>query len=543
MTERFDLLICGGGLAGLSAALQVLKQRPQTRVAVIERQTFPLPEAAHKVGESTVEIGAHYFAEVLGLRDHFVNEQLPKLGLRYFFGAEDEDRALLARRCEMGGNEFLPSKSYQLDRGRLENYLAEAVTQAGGTLFSGQRVREMALADDEQDHVVQVEHDGQRHTLQARWIFDASGRAGFLKRQLGLASESPHRAHAVWFRINERLRIDDHCTDHGWQARHHHAGQRWLSTVHLMGAGYWVWFIPLASGATSVGIVVDADLHPYEEIKNFELACTWLDRHEPLAASMVREQAHHLLDFAGYRRYSYDCKQLFADRWALLGEAGFFLDPFYSPGSDFIAMGNTIAVDLLRRDLDGEAGIAQRAGLMDGVFHSLFANHLNIYHRQYPLFANAKVMATKVVWDFAYYWAVPAHLFFHEQLTNPTIYARCRQELELIAALGAEVQECFRRWHAVDNDPFAGNYIDVPTMPIMRQLNAALLDDLNDAESIARLRQHMQLLQALAGELRDWLAEHDSAVVLEDLPLLQACPAGDGSLLAPLWHGLFGVTA
>ena len=30
------------------------------------------------------------------------------------------------------------------------------------------------------------------------------------------------------------------------------------------------------------------------------------------------------------------------DRWALVGEAGPFLDPFYSPGSDYIAMANTL---------------------------------------------------------------------------------------------------------------------------------------------------------------------------------------------------------
>ena len=33
-----------------------------------------------------------------------------------------------------------------------------------------------------------------------------------------------------------------------------------------------------------------------------------------------------------------------------LGEAGLFLDPFYSPGSDFIAIGNTYICDLIRRD-------------------------------------------------------------------------------------------------------------------------------------------------------------------------------------------------
>ena len=46
-----------------------------------------------------------------------------------------------------------------------------------------------------------------------------------------------------------------------WQARCEPQA-RWLSTNHLVGAGYWVWLIPLGSGATSVGIVTDETIHP-----------------------------------------------------------------------------------------------------------------------------------------------------------------------------------------------------------------------------------------------------------------------------------------
>ena len=42
---------------------------------------------------------------------------------------------------------------------------------------------------------------------------------------------------------------------------------------------------------------------------------------------MVNAEREQLMDFAGYRNYSYDCEQLFSQRWALLGESGFFLDP------------------------------------------------------------------------------------------------------------------------------------------------------------------------------------------------------------------------
>jgi hypothetical protein len=42
-------------------------------------------------------------------------------------------------------------------------------------------------------------------------------------------------------------------------------------------------------------------------------------------------------------------------RWSLVGEAGAFLDPFYSPGSDYITLGNTFTTDMIVRELNGEA--------------------------------------------------------------------------------------------------------------------------------------------------------------------------------------------
>ncbi|MGH2482011.1 MAG: tryptophan 7-halogenase, partial [Ktedonobacteraceae bacterium] len=64
--DQYDVAILGGGQAGLTLALQLTKIRPATSILVIEKQTYPFPEAAHKVGESTVEISGHYLRDVLG---------------------------------------------------------------------------------------------------------------------------------------------------------------------------------------------------------------------------------------------------------------------------------------------------------------------------------------------------------------------------------------------------------------------------------------------------------------------------------------------
>ena len=152
---------------------------------------------------------------------------------------------------------------------------------------------------------------------------------------------------------------------------------RWLSTNHLVGAGYWVWLIPLSSGAHSVGIVADANLHPLETMNSFDKAMDWLGKYQPRVFDEIDGKRDQLLDFAFFRRFSYGCKQVFSShRWALTGEAGLFLDPFYSPGSDFIAIANTYICELVGRDRAGRP-LGALAKIYDQIFHSFYESTLS----------------------------------------------------------------------------------------------------------------------------------------------------------------------
>jgi len=116
--------------------------------------------------------------------------------------------------------------------------------------------------------------DGVTYLARARWVVDACGRAGLLKRKLDLARPNAHDANAVWFRIGERITIDHWSDSAEWRARCEPQA-RWLSTNHLVGTGYWVWLIPLASGSHSVGIVADPKLHPLDTMDTFDRAMDW----------------------------------------------------------------------------------------------------------------------------------------------------------------------------------------------------------------------------------------------------------------------------
>ena len=88
---HFDLTVLGGGLAGLTLARQLLRKRPETQVLILEKRGFPVAEAAFKVGESTVEIGAHYLAEEVGLKKHLVDEPASKVWFAFLFSAGGTD--------------------------------------------------------------------------------------------------------------------------------------------------------------------------------------------------------------------------------------------------------------------------------------------------------------------------------------------------------------------------------------------------------------------------------------------------------------------
>ncbi|HEY3519965.1 MAG TPA: tryptophan 7-halogenase [Rhodanobacteraceae bacterium] len=494
-----DVLILGGGLAGLTLALQLRARFPELSIRVLERRAQRPRAAAHKIGESTVEIGADYFSNVLGLRSHLDARQVRKFGFRFFFSEGRED---LEDVTELGVSRVLDTPTWQLDRGVFENFLIDEALQRDIAFDAGCVVRALEPGCDGDPHAVRCEHDGKPETLHARWLIDASGRAGLLKMHFGLAESNDHQICAAWFRVDTRLELDAWCKDAAWRERCA-PPERWRSTNHLCGPGYWVWLIPLSSGAHSVGIVADSRVHPVESFNTYERALAWLRAHQPLLARELDKLATGPMDFAFLRNVSYGCKQVFsADRWAMTGEAGVFLDPFYSPGSDFIAIANRYIVELIARDSRDEP-LAAHAAIYQDLYFSFYRNMLSLYQNQYALFGDAQVLPVKVIWDYAYYWGVLCPLAIGDRLTDLNLLSGLRPLLEDAASLNAAMQAFFREWHRAREPRNLRAWLDQHELRWFARLNSGLHDKLDGMRASARLRDNIELMHALAGSIAD----------------------------------------
>ncbi|CAD7732624.1 hypothetical protein LMG31886_42120 [Xanthomonas hydrangeae] len=533
--QRADVVITGGGLAGLSLALQLRQRDPELAITVLERRAHPVREAAFKVGESTVEIGAHYFADVLGLREHLETEQIRKFGFRFFFSDRRQD---IDRCTELGVSQILPTPSWQIDRGRFENFLGERARAQGITFVDGCSVKGVDLSDDEADHAVRYERAGEAGTLSARWVVDASGRAGLLKRKLGLAQDNAHDANAVWWRVEGLIDPNGWSQDSSWLQRCT-PPDRWRSTNHMCGPGYWFWLIPLSSGAHSLGIVCDASMHPLDTMNTHEKAMTWLRTHQPQVAATLDKADYRLQDFLFLRNFSYGCTQVFSpQRWALTGEAGLFLDPFYSPGSDFIAISNTYICKLIGRDRAGRS-LSPYVELYQQLYFSFYENTLTLYQDQYALFGDAQVMPVKVIWDYTYYWSLLAPLFCSGRIADLSLLSRMKADFFYARDMNLAMQRVLHDWgqhntaQGLASDD--GRLLDQYLIGWFNELNGALHDTLDDDAFAARVHSNVAQMAVLAREILHKARQRHAELPDHGLDALTANAIGE-PILTAAWY-------
>lgn len=498
--KKYDVCILGGGLAGLTLSLQLKQANSEISILVLERRKGDAPDSAHKVGESTVELGTHYIREVLDLKDYLDEYQLPKEGLRFFLTPQHKED--ISMRVELGPKETLPVPSHQLDRGTFENELANRAKKLGVDVLFNSKVTNVDI--NEEKHAVTYASDGAEKNTTSRWVVDATGRSSFLKRKLGFKKELSHDINAAWFRVKGEIDVTDWSDNKEWRS-YIKPGLRRLGTIHFMDKGYWVWFIPLATGNTSIGIVADPRHHPFEKFNKYEKAMEWLKENEPLCYKHLDTKRDDVLDFKILKHYSHHSEKLYStDRWAVVGESGIFLDPFYSPGTDFIAISNTFVTDLIVRDKN-EEDVFLRTNVFERAQFSLFNNWIPIYEDKYQLWGLTQTMVLKIYWDWAVYWSVPTLLFTNNGFTNISVLKELFSSEQKIGhkfgQLNLQMQQIFVEWSKHDTETFTNKYIDFFDSDILAVFHKGIEERYTPENLIKKIHDNVSVLEKMASEI------------------------------------------
>ena len=494
---RFDVAVIGGGLAGLCFARQLRRELPGHSVVVVDLLERPLPEAAFKVGEATVEMGAHYLAGVLGLGSYLERRHIMKYGLRYFFERGDGP---FARRTEMGLTEPPVFNSYLIDRGRLENDLREMNQSDGVALLEGTMVEDVVVGTGDEDHRV-VWHkkgSGESGTIRSRWLVDATGRRRVLQRKLDLGLPEDSYCSASWFRVEGRVDVEDlvPTTDREWHLRVP-TGLRWRAVVHLLGDGYWVWVIATSSEATSIGIVTDERIHPFSTYSTRERAMAWLAEHETELATNLK--SYPVLDFRVMRNYSYTSKQVFStDRWTCVGEAAVFADPFYAPGIDMIGVGNNITIEMIKRS---DHGLLEERDVDRWNKWFINVNHVLKENIQlgYPFLGQTIPASAKLLWDFVAAWGYQAPQMLNSTYLDLDATGPIRAVTARFIFLQVRMQRLFADWAARGRGSCRYQFLDYFTLRYLLELRDR---NLKPGKSITELvddaRANMTTIEELA---------------------------------------------
>lgn len=336
-----DVVIIGAGPSGSSAAA-LLRQRGY-QVIMLEKQHFP----RFSIGESLLP-QCMVFLEEAGLLDA-VEQNVEACHFQFKNGAaflRGKQRTYydFTQKWSAG-----PGTTYQIRRAAFDHVLAQKAADLGTDLRFGHEVVAVNVEPAQPELTVRNEQ-GESYQIKAKFLLDASGFGRILPKFLNLErpSDFPVRR-AVFGHIEDGLnQLPEGEFDRN----------KILITVHEKDHRAWYWLIPFADGRSSFGIVAEQsffDHYQFDQTDPDALLALFkrILADEPDLSQLLRHMKFDtpLRTLVGY---SADVTSLADRNYALLGNAGEFLDPVFSSGVTIALKSSSLVVPLLDRVFRGE---------------------------------------------------------------------------------------------------------------------------------------------------------------------------------------------
>ena len=328
--ESTDVLIIGAGPAGAVAAA-FLRQQGR-RVLVLEREQFP----RFSIGESLLPQSMEYIEAAGMLRDVVEAGFQFKNGAAFAWGDRYTAFDFRDKFSEGWGT------TYQVQRGTFDKVLADAAARMGADIRYRHEVTAVDL-EGERPRVTARDADGHLLQVEARFLLDASGFGRVLPRLLALETPSNFPVRGAIF-----THVADHIPSDGPFDR-----EKIRVTVHPRHADVWFWTIPFSKGRCSLGVVAAQDFlarYPGSDMERLRAILA-----EDPGLSTLLKDAEWDTPARQIVGYSANVKSLWGKGFALLGNAGEFLDPVFSSGVTIAFKSASLATQCLAREFAGEA--------------------------------------------------------------------------------------------------------------------------------------------------------------------------------------------
>jgi flavin-dependent dehydrogenase len=312
-----DVIVIGGGPGGSTTATMLARQGWQ--VLLLERERFPRDH----IGESLLPASIPVLEELGVLPAVQEAGFLRKWGATMVWGTEKTPWSWYFRET----NQHYPH-SYQVWRPRFDQLLLDNSRAHGVQVREGHQVVDV-LFEDGRACGVRYTADGATGMARARFVVDASGQGALLGHRLQLRR---------WDAFFQNLAV------YGYFAGAQRLPAPDETNIFIESyAQGWFWHIPLHTGWTSTGAVVDS-----------RTGQEGIRRAGPLRFLLEQvAQAPHTAQMLGaatlaygpfvMRDWSYISDEVVGDGYILVGDAACFVDPLFSSGVHLALMAGVLA--------------------------------------------------------------------------------------------------------------------------------------------------------------------------------------------------------